>query len=430
MRIGLQTWGTEGDIRPFFALTQALAARGHEVRLLYTNIEGRTHDALAAGCGIDARSVASDYFLANREEVAARLAAVFAVSNPLRQIRGILEAAMDPVVDALFDAGLELAAKSDALVGHFITHTAGAAAAVHQRPYVIVSLAPVLPSAHYAPIGTPDLGRLLNPLLWKLMGRTLESVMRDRVNRTRTRAGLPLVQNLLGSTLDHAILALTAVSPTLFPRPVDWDPRIQVPGFLSIPEAAEAWEPEPGLRAFLEADSPPAFLSFGSMLNIVGEPAVDAVQAMVGAVEIAGARGVIQAPPHIVAKLATSDRVHFITRAPHARLFPSCSVIVHHGGAGTTHSAMLAGRPSIVVPHVADQFFWGDRLRVRGIGSKPLPRTKLTAAALASRLRATIDDAKMRDKAEEAGIAIRAETGPARAAELIEAAIVAHLAAR
>jgi sterol 3beta-glucosyltransferase/vancomycin aglycone glucosyltransferase len=337
---------------------------------------------------------------------------------------------MDPIVDALFDAGLELAANSDAVVGHFMTHTAGAGAAVHRRPYIIVSLAPVLPSAHYAPIGTPDLGRLLNPLLWKVLARTLESVMRDRVNRTRTRAGLPLVQNLLASTLDHAILVLSAVSPTLFPRPIDWDPRIQIPGFLAIPESAEEWEPEPGLRAFLEADTPPAFLSFGSMLNVVGEPAFDAARAMVGAVEIAGVRGVIQAPEQVVARLAKSDRVHFITRAPHARLFPRCSVVVHHGGAGTTHSAMLAGRPSIVVPHVADQFFWGDRLRIRGIGSKPLPRKRLTAAALASRLRSTIDDAKMRGNAEEAGVAIRAETGPARAAELIEAAIVAHLSAK
>ncbi len=159
MRIGLQTWGTEGDIRPFFALTQALVARGHQATLLYTSVEGKSFDALASGCGIEARGVGGDYFAANRAETEARLAAVMAQPSPLKQIRGILEASMDPVADVMLDAATELAARSDAVVGHFITHQAGAAAAAHGKPYVMVSLAPVLPSVHYAPIGTPNLGR-------------------------------------------------------------------------------------------------------------------------------------------------------------------------------------------------------------------------------------------------------------------------------
>ena len=44
-RIGLQTWGTEGDVRPFFALGHALQKRGHEVRVVYTSVEGRDFGA-------------------------------------------------------------------------------------------------------------------------------------------------------------------------------------------------------------------------------------------------------------------------------------------------------------------------------------------------------------------------------------------------
>ena len=257
---------------------------------------------------------------------------------------------MDPVVDVMLEAATDLARRSDAVVGHFMTHTAGAAAELHGRPYVFVSLAPVLPSVHYPPIGTPNLGRLFNPLLWKLLATVLESVMRDCANRTRARVGLPEVKNILASTLDHTILALAAVSPTLFARPVDWDPRIQIPGFLCIPESVEPWEPSPDLRAFLEAGPPPAFLSFGSMLNIPGTRALEAVRALIGAVKLAETRGIIQAPEALAANFKTDDRICFITRAPHSRLFPKCSVIVHHGGAGTTQSATLAGRPSLVAP--------------------------------------------------------------------------------
>jgi MGT family glycosyltransferase len=36
-------------------------------------------------------------------------------------------------------------------------------------------------------------------------------------------------------------------------------------------------------------------------------------------------------------------------------VFPRLSVIIHHGGMATTHSAILAGIPQVVVPHAADQ---------------------------------------------------------------------------
>jgi UDP:flavonoid glycosyltransferase YjiC (YdhE family) len=420
MRVGLQTWGTEGDVRPFFGLAQALMARGHRVRLCYTNVEGKSFERLAEGCGVEARDVGGDYFRANRDVAGAHLEKLFIDKSPLRQIRGILEAAMDPVVDRMLDAGLELAAESDVMVGHFMTHPAGAAASKHGRPYVLVSLQPILPSVHYAPIGTPDLGRVFNPLLWMIMGRVLESILRDRVNHARARAGIHPVKNLMASTLDHAAKVVTAVSPTLFPRPADWDPRVTLTGFLGVHGAAEPWEPDGPLAAFLEAGPPPVFLSFGSMFTLADGRTLEAVRAMTGALALAGARGIIQAPQPIIAQCEAHPSVHFLSRAPHAKLFPRCSAIVHHGGAGTTQSAVLAGRPSIVVPHAADQFFWADRLHARGLGAKPLKRTALTAARLAPRIRATLDDGEMRRRAEEASLALRDEDGPAQAAAVVE----------
>ena len=59
---------------------------------------------------------------------------------------------------------------------------------------------------------------------------------------------------------------------------------------------------------------------------------LEAVAAMRGALAKAGMRGVIQAPPDIVESQMTDDTACFNVRAPHAQLFPQCSVIVHHGG--------------------------------------------------------------------------------------------------
>lgn len=67
MRVALISWGTEGDIRPFFSLARALKQRGHEVSLDYVSVEGRTFEALARVCDVDAKPLAGEYFRENRE---------------------------------------------------------------------------------------------------------------------------------------------------------------------------------------------------------------------------------------------------------------------------------------------------------------------------------------------------------------------------
>ena len=49
-----------------------------------------------------------------------------------------------------------------------------------------------------------------------------------------------------------------------------------------------------------------------------------------------------------------SSVIHGITKAPHQHIFPHCAAVVHHGGAGTTQAATIAGCPSIVVEHASD----------------------------------------------------------------------------
>ena len=49
MRVGILTWGSEGDLRPFLALSEGLSAAGHDVRLAYAPAEGRDYSAQLAG---------------------------------------------------------------------------------------------------------------------------------------------------------------------------------------------------------------------------------------------------------------------------------------------------------------------------------------------------------------------------------------------
>ncbi len=39
MKIGIQTWGSDGDVRPFIALAAGLRAAGHDVTVAATHSE-------------------------------------------------------------------------------------------------------------------------------------------------------------------------------------------------------------------------------------------------------------------------------------------------------------------------------------------------------------------------------------------------------
>jgi len=101
-------------------------------------------------------------------------------------------------------------------------------------------------------------------------------------------------------------------------------------------------------------------------------------------------------------------------------VFPRCAAIVHHGGAGTTQSSLLAGRPSVVVAHMADQFFWGAELKRLGVGGEPLARHAFTAIKLANAIRNVLADRSMAQRAASLGQQIAKEHGVANAVRLIE----------
>lgn len=58
---------------------------------------------------------------------------------------------------------------------------------------------------------------------------------------------------------------------------------------------------------------------------------------------------------------------------PQADLMPHVSVVVHHGGSGTTLGALAVGAPQLVLPQGADQFANADAVTAAGAGARLLP---------------------------------------------------------
>lgn len=133
----------------------------------------------------------------------------------------------------------------------------------------------------------------------------------------------------------------------------------------------------------------------------------------------AGCRAIIQTHDAAACGFQSNERVLYVKAAPHHLVFPRCAAVVHHGGAGTTQSVTLAGKPSVVVAHISEQEHWGKELRRIGIAGKPLHRRSVTAKKLASRI-STITPA-MRNQAPLIARAMAKENGVATAVRLIEA---------
>ena len=110
--------------------------------------------------------------------------------------------------------------------------------------------------------------------------------------------------------------------------------------------------------------------------------------------------------------------IFMVESIPHAWLFPRMSVVVHHGGAGTTAAGLRAGIPSVIIPHSNDQFAWGKRVYELGVGAKPIPRKQLTAEKLATAISYALKE-EVKVQAKTLGAKIRQEKGAEVAARLI-----------
>ena len=114
--------------------------------------------------------------------------------------------------------------------------------------------------------------------------------------------------------------------------------------------------------------------------------------------------------------------VFVVGDTPHTWLFPLTSMVIHHGGAGTTHTASRAGVPSIVLPFGGDQAFWAARLASVGVAPPRVRPGKWDCRSLAQMIDFAEQD-RVRESANMLGAAMADEDGVATAIEGIEAVV-------
>jgi UDP:flavonoid glycosyltransferase YjiC (YdhE family) len=120
------------------------------------------------------------------------------------------------------------------------------------------------------------------------------------------------------------------------------------------------------------------------------------------------------------------NTVHVIDRVPHTRLFEHVSGVVHHGGAGTTHTGLFAGRPTFAVPQFFDQPYWGRLIYEMGLGPQPVRLRKLTPQILAASLDDLATTPAYTHAAEALSQKLKLEDGTNLAVDVIEETLAEH----
>lgn len=414
MKIGLQAWGSTGDIRPMIALGGELVRRGHQVTLAVASVDNRDFGDLCRNLGIACFKAPERYDV----DLASLMPESLRSRNPMHWLRVLFQGMHYPGLDVMYQAAEELCAESDVVVGQMLTWPLKIAAGKRGVPHASVTFWPgmIFNPAH-PPRRAPNLGRHLNRLSWAIVQYVVDRGIGDEFKVFWRKHGIELKHTLPDSCYSPR-LNLVAASPLLWPGYGDWKQH-RLCGTFRVPLASEADPLSPDLEAFLEAGEPPVFYSFGSM----GECAPQwCDETLLDAARFSGQRAVIQLVHAREVPIGECDRLFFVGRFPHATLLPRCAAVVHHGGAGTTHTVLAAGKPTVVVGFMEEQFAWGERIDKLGLGisGRRLNFPRVSADRIARAVRKVVDSKEVADRAEKLGQALRREDGTGKAAEYIE----------
>ncbi|WP_266158316.1 glycosyltransferase [Dyella silvatica] len=405
MKLAVVTYGTEGDTRPMAALCSALMDAGHETRLL---ADASTLGS-AKALGVPTAALSGDIRGALQPDHA--ISDVVAKGDQFRSTVNVLARIANANAESWLRQIVTVAAGYDAIIVGGLAAFAGLAAAEYLGVKAIgAGMIPITPTAAFP---SPFLPQGIVPRWLNRASHQFVNSMLWRAFRKSTNAARSTVCHLPARTrvwTQHPMLY--GVSPNLLPSPNDWPSNAALCGQWIQPE--QEWLPPTVLSDFLASGEPPMYIGFGSMSGFDRPRLLSAViQA------VAGRRALFYPGWSGVDASVLPDNFLVIDETPHDWLFPKTSLVMHHGGSGTSHSAARAGVPSVVVPFAADQFFWADRLQQAGVAADVVSWKQLDAAQLADRMESTQTD-KIRLRAQALGEKMRAENGLTTAAALIE----------
>jgi sterol 3beta-glucosyltransferase len=333
MKIVVATIGSRGDVQPYINLCQGLKEAGHMV-ILATNPTlcdlAVSHEVacVPVGPAVDMGAVGAQLMEQSFNNMWIGMIRVMQFGGRL------VEEAYPDVLKAC--RGSDLVIASD-------TGSGIAEADKLKIPWISVTLQPAripVENARQSFIGRA---------IWAVMGKLFVAP----TNRFRKRVGAAPVKDITSMMSKRRILL--PVSPNVAVPDSRWPRHVTQTGYWQA-RPLKGWEPPRGLLDFLESGDRPIAVSLGVM-GMSGKRARQGAQIILRAVERANVRAIVQGWDEALQGFELPNTVFHAGAMPHDWLFDQVSIVIHHGGFGTTAAVLRAGVPGIVVPHVIDQFY-------------------------------------------------------------------------
>ncbi len=287
---------------------------------------------------------------------------------------------------------------ADLVLGASLVFALSSLAEAMNIRYRFIAFAPqILPSSYhpYMAFKHQELPQWVNKLGWQVAGYLDRFNFTGLINNYRHKLGLAPLKSFWKYNLGEDVIL--ASDPEIARSPPDATVSSIQTGYMHLVQPS--WK-NPGLEAFLGKGSPPLYAGFGSMPK---QDQASRISTIVKAARANGLRVVVAKFWDEPSEFCASDDVFFIQKYPHLDLFPRMAAVIHHGGVGTTATTARSGVPQIIVPHILDQYYWGDRIHKSLLGPKPIWRAKLTDQKLARAIQEAITNQELIDNAREVG---------------------------
>ncbi len=411
-------FGSVGDVLPYAALATGLASRGYRVRFV-------THARFAGQLqaqGLDVGIVDTDP--QNTLTTPSGRKLLESGASPLAFGIGLVRI-LKPILEQITLNVQEECRNTDAIIcSGLALFIAPHVAEKLKRPCIPAFLQPVTPTSAFPNAfvsggrwsGTEN--RISHFVYW----RGSWALFRPLVNRIRKRIlglpGLSLLEPYSGLHRQGAPI-LYGYSPHVLPKPSDWRDWTHVAGYWFTPSLSN-WHPPKALVEFLMAGPAPLCVGFGSMSSHETDRTYSC---LLSALKRTGHRAIFLTGWGKPRLAELPDHVLPLEFAPHEWLLPKTAAVIHHGGAGTTAAALRAGIPSVIVPFLGDQFFWGRLLQRLGVGGTPIPHLNLDDDNLSAAIAQVTADESFRTRANSLGARISGEGGIEQGVEAVRTSL-------
>lgn len=241
-----------------------------------------------------------------------------------------------------------------------------------------------------------NFGPLLNKLTYKIANYGLVKTIMGSLK------WLPASKDIKQRQIQRAMFsnkAIYTVSPSLFERPDYWADNIQVLGYHER-NKTQHWQPSSALEQFFQKHSKVLLITFGSMVN--SAPA-EKTRIILEILERNNLPAIINTASGGLVKPANynAELFHFVESIPYDWAFPKVYGVVHHGGSGTTHTALKYGCASLIIPHIIDQYVWNKIAFKKGVGPLGMDVSKVTVKSLEPKILELVNHRAFKERAEE-----------------------------